>query len=201
MNANPTNTTARLQPVDSHELELWPYCSRNSALWDLGKAIDVSALISTNDNAENPMPVDNIDGIMMWLFDSMSAYYTLAQHSTVLGPKGSLYILNRLKEAGFRPSPLLNGPKYLEDSARIAYRRLLQRYRSNEARFPRLMRCMMWVACLSTGEADACVQSYLNGDEYSSEAVAHYGGSTVVVYRAWRKRHTVLALNPGRYIR
>ena len=64
------------------------------------------------------------------------------------------------------------------------------RYASNRAahkieqRYPRLLALMRWAACLSTGEASACLRDYADGFEYSSEAVANYGGSTAVVQRA-----------------
>ena len=51
-------------------------------------------------------------------------------------------------------------------------------------RYPRLIEACMWVACLSMGEAVACIRDYKAGFEYSSEAVAHYGGATAVVKRA-----------------
>lgn len=70
----------------------------------------------------------------------------------------------------------------------------MDRYASNRAahkieqRYPRLIRLMVWAACLSTGEASACIRDYVDGFEYSSEAVASYGGSTAVVTRAAQLR-------------
>lgn len=68
------------------------------------------------------------------------------------------------------------------------------RYASNrvlhkiEQRYPRLIRLMCWAASLSTSEASACLRDYVDGFEYSSEAVAHYGGATAVVTRAAQLR-------------
>lgn len=68
------------------------------------------------------------------------------------------------------------------------------RYASNRAihkiaaRYPRLVRLMQFAACLSATEACAAIRDYVDGNEYSSEAVAHYGGSTLVVQRAVQLR-------------
>lgn len=61
-------------------------------------------------------------------------------------------------------------------------------------RTPLLVRAMQWAASLSRGEAIACIRDYRAGNEYSSEAVAHYGGSTAVIRAAIRHRHAVAAL-------
>lgn len=64
------------------------------------------------------------------------------------------------------------------------------RYASNralhkiEARYPRLLSLMRFVGCLSNTEASACIRDYVDGFEYSSEAVHHYGGAPKLIKRA-----------------
>lgn len=64
------------------------------------------------------------------------------------------------------------------------------RYASNRAlhmierRYPRLIRLMQFVACLSANEASACIRDFVDGQAYSSEAVNHFGGTDVVLHRA-----------------
>lgn len=57
-----------------------------------------------------------------------------------------------------------------------------------EQRYPRLIRLMKFVACLSTWEATACIRDYVDGYAYSSEAVDHYGGTDVVIRNAVKLR-------------
>jgi hypothetical protein len=52
------------------------------------------------------------------------------------------------------------------------------------ARYPRLIRILKWLAVLSNGEATGCILSYIRGDDYSSEAVYHYGGPTKLIQQA-----------------
>ena len=52
----------------------------------------------------------------------------------------------------------------------------------------RLVRLMQFVACLSPGEAQACIRDYRAGFEYSSEAVNHFGGTRAVIMAAVRLR-------------
>lgn len=58
-------------------------------------------------------------------------------------------------------------------------------------RYPFLLRAMKWVACLSQGEATACLRDYREGRPFSGEAVNEYGGTEAVIEAAWRKRHYV----------
>jgi hypothetical protein len=52
----------------------------------------------------------------------------------------------------------------------------------------RLIRHMMWVACLSRGEAEACLRDAKAGREWSGEAVNHFGGTGAVIRAAVRTR-------------
>jgi hypothetical protein len=76
----------------------------------------------------------------------------------------------------------------------LTTRRSLRRYAANRAahkieqRYPRLIRLMQFAACLSLGEASACIRDYVNGYEYSSEAVNAYGGASQVIERAVQLR-------------
>lgn len=51
-------------------------------------------------------------------------------------------------------------------------------------RYPRLLRAMRWVACLSDSEAVNCIATYTAGHDYAGEAVHHYGGPRAVLERA-----------------
>lgn len=70
---------------------------------------------------------------------------------------------------------------------------------SIETKYPRLIRAMMWQACLSQSEAIACLWVYLGTrnlqhmSDYSGEAVGHYGGARRVVADAIRNRHRMPA--------
>lgn len=70
----------------------------------------------------------------------------------------------------------------------------MTRYASNrtahkiEQRYPRIIRLMIFAACLSRGEATACIRDYVAGFEYSSEAVNAYGGATAVMQSVARLR-------------
>jgi len=55
-------------------------------------------------------------------------------------------------------------------------------------RYPRLLHAMQWVACLSDGEAIACIRDFKAGYAYSGEAVNHFGGTDVVIHRAIKQR-------------
>lgn len=63
-----------------------------------------------------------------------------------------------------------------------------------ERRYPRLIRAMRWAACLTPGEAVCAIYLYQMGDDYSSEAVNHYGGNRAVIRDAFHGRATVRAL-------
>lgn len=190
------NTEPIMRLVDSRDIQSWPYCPPTSRLWDLDHAIDVSRLVSENDKANSPVVIEYFDELMGWMFDLMSAYYVLATFTSYAGPVASAYyIRDRLTAAKFRPSPLLNGPEHLEDSALVAYRMLVKRYRSPSDRLKYLMRSMIYVACLSEGEAESCIRAYYRKDEYACEAVAHYGGSTAVIERAVKFRHRLPRLD------
>lgn len=62
-----------------------------------------------------------------------------------------------------------------------------------ERKYPRLIRAMQFVACLSLGEALACLRDYKAGYDYSGEAVNHFGGTQAVLARAasYRIRNVV----------
>lgn len=68
------------------------------------------------------------------------------------------------------------------------------RYASNrvvhkiEQRYPRIIRLMQFAACLSTSEAAGCIRDYVDGSQYSGEAVNHYGGTHAVMASAMRLR-------------
>jgi hypothetical protein len=64
-------------------------------------------------------------------------------------------------------------------------------YRACERRYPRLIRAMCWVACLSMGEA-ACALRDLRHypDAMGGEAVCHFGGPEQAVKSAIQARHT-----------
>lgn len=51
-------------------------------------------------------------------------------------------------------------------------------------RWPRVILGAQWAACLSWGEAIACIRDYKAGREYSGEAVNHFGGTRIVLQRA-----------------
>jgi hypothetical protein len=57
------------------------------------------------------------------------------------------------------------------------------------ARFPRLIRACMWVACLSETEAASAIWCHLHGLSYAGEAVNHFGGVEKLLRRAWETRH------------
>lgn len=59
-------------------------------------------------------------------------------------------------------------------------------YQSIQNRWPRLVSAIQWVACLSIGEAAACIRDYLEGREFSGEAVNHFGGTKQVLEAAIR---------------
>jgi hypothetical protein len=56
-------------------------------------------------------------------------------------------------------------------------------------KYPLLLDAVKWVALLSDSEGIACIRDYLDGYEYSSEAVNHFGGTRKVIERAWATRH------------
>lgn len=58
-------------------------------------------------------------------------------------------------------------------------------------RYPLVIRAMKFVALLTNGEATACIEAIKRGDEWSSEAVDHFGGTRAVLEAAWRRRHVV----------
>lgn len=57
-----------------------------------------------------------------------------------------------------------------------------------EARYPRIIRLMQFAACLSRGEASACIRDFKAGRAYSGEAVNHYGGTRAVIDAVLRLR-------------
>lgn len=62
-------------------------------------------------------------------------------------------------------------------------------------RYPRLLRCCQWVACLADSEAVGAVEALKRGDNYAGEAVNHFGGARKVVRRAYQVRHAVRSLS------
>jgi hypothetical protein len=62
------------------------------------------------------------------------------------------------------------------------------------ARYPRLIAVMKWVALLSTSEALNALVAYKAGNEWTCEAVDHFGGATAVVQHAVAKRHSYYGL-------
>lgn len=59
------------------------------------------------------------------------------------------------------------------------------------ARYPRLVKCMQWVAILSSYEAGCCIRDFKDGYDFSGEAVNHFGGPRAVITRAIASRHVV----------
>jgi hypothetical protein len=62
-------------------------------------------------------------------------------------------------------------------------------------RYPRLIQALMWVACLSHGEAVACIRDHRQNFAYSSEAVNHFGGTKRCLMAAARQRVRHLMLD------
>lgn len=56
---------------------------------------------------------------------------------------------------------------------------------------PHFIRLVQYVACLSLGEATACIRDYREGRLYSGEAVNHFGGTQAVINRAVALRPNV----------
>lgn len=57
------------------------------------------------------------------------------------------------------------------------------------ARYPRLMRCMQWVAILNTSEASSMLRDWRDGHRTGGcEAVWHFGGPARVLSEALRAR-------------
>jgi hypothetical protein len=69
-------------------------------------------------------------------------------------------------------------------------------YIRNDSPHQRLLEAMRIMACLSTGEAEACWRGYQSGFEYVCEAVNHYGGATAVVNRA--REYLAVSVDTGR---
>jgi hypothetical protein len=65
-----------------------------------------------------------------------------------------------------------------------------QRVYASTHNTPRLIKAMMWVACLSEGEAKSCIRDYRAGYQKfgGCEAVEHFGGPKNVIRRAWEVR-------------
>lgn len=69
-------------------------------------------------------------------------------------------------------------------------------YEQCEKRYPRLVRAMCWVACLSRSEASCALRDWrarelYGGEAWGGEAVTHYGGTCKVLESAIRCRHVV----------
>lgn len=73
----------------------------------------------------------------------------------------------------------------------MAHHRAYLTYEDCIARYPRLIRAMQFVACLTKGEAGCAIRDYRAGSLYSGEAVNHFGGTSVVIARAIVQRHLV----------
>lgn len=65
-------------------------------------------------------------------------------------------------------------------------------------RYPRLIRCACWVACLNTSEAVGAIYALKAGSVYAGEAVNHFGGADKVIRRAFAVRRAVRSLRGGR---
>jgi hypothetical protein len=84
-------------------------------------------------------------------------------------------------------------------SSRMPERQPYRTWEQMLARYPRLIRAMQWVACLSASEAACGLRDYAgarNGQlpadllRYGGgEAVAHFGGPLQVIQRAIKARH------------
>lgn len=87
-----------------------------------------------------------------------------------------------MRQCGPKPvQTLLHGAHTVSRTDRYASNRALHKI---EGKYPRLLRLMQWAALLNDSESSACLRDYVDGNEYSSEAVHHYGGATKVVQRA-----------------
>lgn len=71
--------------------------------------------------------------------------------------------------------------------------------RELETRYARLLWAMQWVACLSHGEARACLRDYRDGFPFSGEAVNHFGGTVAVLRAASRASVRSIAADHLRY--
>lgn len=77
-------------------------------------------------------------------------------------------------------------------------------YKECERRYPRLVRCMQFVAILSEGEASCALRDWkrrhaYGGEPLGGEAVSHFGGCRVTIERAIACRNTIRKLDGGRF--
>ena len=78
-------------------------------------------------------------------------------------------------------------------------------YEACRDRYPRLVRCMQFVACLSEGEAACAIRDWRSRSLYGldnplgGEAVCHFGGCLAVLLAARRCRSIIRRLDGGTY--
>ena len=60
-------------------------------------------------------------------------------------------------------------------------------------KYPHIIRAMSYIAILSTYESAGAIVDYKRGENYSGEAVNHFGGIREVIRCAWRERHRIPA--------
>ena len=60
-----------------------------------------------------------------------------------------------------------------------------------QKRYPHLIKAMKWAAILCEYEAIYAIRDYKAGDDYSGEAVNHFGGIRAVLTTAYQCRHYI----------
>jgi hypothetical protein len=68
-------------------------------------------------------------------------------------------------------------------------------YNETIRRYPHVIRAMKCAALLCTSEAVYCIRDLKLNDDYSGEAVNHYGGTHEVLKVAWNIRHNEYVKN------
>jgi hypothetical protein len=66
----------------------------------------------------------------------------------------------------------------------ITYEEILRKY-------PRTIKVMKYAAILCTAEAVYALKDYKRGDDYSGEAVNHFGGIRAVIRCGYNSRHSI----------
>lgn len=112
--------TATLPTVQ--DLEMWPYVTDDSPLWDLEYAASVQDAILGKEDFE----VEGWHEIMGWLFDLATASYAYAVCSEDC-PNGS-EILAKLDRMQFRMSPLFRGIDDLDEDVYSVFECLVARH-------------------------------------------------------------------------
>ena len=67
-------------------------------------------------------------------------------------------------------------------------------------RYPRLIRAMQCAAILSTYEAVYCIRDLKRNEDYSGEAVNHFGGTREVLKVAWSIRNHAYVKESGQVV-